>query len=297
MIAIDFKNITCSYENKTALDSISLSIPAGQVIGLVGRNGAGKTTLIRSAMGMLRPQSGTISILGLDPVKDSVLVKQRVGYVSEEQILPPFLKVLDVMNLHKSLYPMTWDDHLARKLSSQFNLPTDQKIKTLSKGQARQVALVCAVSHRPELLILDEPAGGLDPSARREFLETSIAFLNESGSTILFSSHHMTDVERMSNRIILLHKGKKLLDRDMDDLKEENTLVIIPEIEGIDRSSIKDLPQCLSVRKRGDLYHSVFHLPVEETRQCVEDKFSLRGLQAKSMGLEELFIEVTGGQS
>ena len=296
MEAMYFSHVTCSYAQKTALNQISLTIPGGEVLGLVGRNGAGKTTLIRAAMGMLRPQSGEIRILGLSPIEESVLVKERVGYVSEDQILPPFLKTIEVMSLYKSLFPKTWDDRLARELAGTFNLPVDQKIKALSKGQARQVALVCAVAHKPELLILDEPAGGLDPSARREFLETSIAFLNECGSTILFSSHHMSDVERMSSRILLIHEGQITLDRSMDELKEDYTLVLIPEVEGIDRDRLKKVEGCISIRRKNEVFHTVFNQPKEKIRAHLEQELGLRGLHSKSMGLEELFIEVTGGQ-
>lgn len=296
MKAIEFSNVTCGYGPKTVLDAISFDVPSGEVIGLVGRNGAGKTTLIRSAMAMIKPHSGAIQILGQDPFVQPELVKERIGYVSEDQILPPFLKTHDVMELHKSLYPKTWDDHLARSLAGTFNLPQNQKISKLSKGQARQVALVCAVAHRPELLILDEPAGGLDPSARREFLETSIAFLNECGSTILFSSHYMTDVERMSNRLLMLHSGRILLDRDMDELKEEFTLTVIPEVEGIDSGLLLDHPSCLSVRKRDDRFHAVFQLTTSAAQHVLEKEIGITGCPTKAMNLEELFVEVTGSQ-
>jgi ABC-2 type transport system ATP-binding protein len=171
---------------------VSLAIEPGQVVGLLGKNGAGKTTLIRIAMGMLEAQEGSVRLFGMDPREEAVEVKRRVGYVSEDQILPPFLRVGEVIDLHRRLFP-TWDEQMERRLCERFELPRSAKIKSLSKGQARQVALLCAVAHRPELLILDEPAGGLDPAARREFLETSIQLLNEAGSTILFSSHYMSD--------------------------------------------------------------------------------------------------------
>jgi ABC-2 type transport system ATP-binding protein len=175
----------------------------GEVVGIIGRNGAGKTTLIRIAMGMLFPNAGSVRVFGLSPTVDPVAVKKRIGYVAEEQVLPTGSSIAALIALHRYLFP-AWDDELARELLDWFRLTVRAKIGQLSKGEARQVALLCAVCHRPELLILDEPAGGLDPAARREFLETSIQLLNREGTAILFSSHYMNDVERLAGRVVLL---------------------------------------------------------------------------------------------
>jgi ABC-2 type transport system ATP-binding protein len=212
MSILEFHDVHRAYRRGVdILHGLDLTIETGQVVGLLGGNGAGKTTLLRLAMGMLEPQQGSVQVFGLDPRVRPVAVKRRVGYVSEEQILPPFLRVAQVIELHRGLFP-TWDPALAARLIHRFDIAPQAKIKTLSKGQARQVALLCAVAHRPELLLLDEPAGGLDPAARREFLETSIQLLNEGGTTILFSSHHMTDVERLADRIVMIHDGGVLID-------------------------------------------------------------------------------------
>ena len=122
-----------------------IAIEPGQVVGLLGRNGAGKTTLLRLAMGMLEPQRGRVRVFGLDPRAQAVEVKRRVGYVSEEQILPPFLRVSQVIDLHRGLFP-TWDAELAERLATRFDIRPRARIKALSKGQARQVALLCALT-------------------------------------------------------------------------------------------------------------------------------------------------------
>ena len=192
MKVLEFKDIHRAYRRGVdVLHGLSFAVEPGQVVGLLGRNGAGKTTLMRIAMGMIEAQQGSVKLFGLDPRREPLEVKRRVGYVSEEQILPPFLSVGEVISLHRQLFP-AWDDELAAQLSARFHLSPRAKVKTLSKGEARQVALLCAVSHQPELLLLDEPAGGLDPAARREFLETAIQLLNEAGTTILFSSLPIT---------------------------------------------------------------------------------------------------------
>lgn len=197
MSVLEFEGIHRSYEGgEDVLAGVEFAVKEGEVVGLLGKNGAGKTTLIRIAMGMLEPQRGSARVFGLDPRERPLEVKRRVGYVSEDQILPPFLTVAEVVDIHRGLFP-SWDDTMSGELASRFELPPRAHIKNLRKGQARQVALMCAVSHRPELLLLDEPAGGLDPAARREFLETSIRLLNEEGTTILFSSHYMQGIRSL----------------------------------------------------------------------------------------------------
>ena len=174
MTVVQFENIHRAYtRGHDVLDGVSFSIGSGEVVGLLGKNGAGKTTLLHIAMGMIEVQQGSTRIFGLDPRRDALEIKRRVGYVSEEQILPGFLTVEKTIAFHRSLFS-SWDDSAAAEMLDHFRLAPSAKIRTLSKGQARQVALICAVAHKPELLILDEPAGGLDPAARREFLETSI---------------------------------------------------------------------------------------------------------------------------
>ena len=169
---LEFRNVSrCFTQGVPVLDGVSFSMAEGEVVGLLGRNGAGKTTLINIAMGLLYPQGGAVRVFGISPTEDPVAVKRRVGYVSEDQILPPRSSIAELIAFHRYLFHR-WDEALQRQLLERFGLSPSSKIHRLSKGQARQVALLCAVCHRPELLLLDEPAGGLDPVARREFLET-----------------------------------------------------------------------------------------------------------------------------
>lgn len=297
MNVVEFTNIHRAYRRGVdVLDGISFAIEAGQVVGLVGKNGAGKTTLIRIAMGMIEPQQGNVRLLGLDPRRTPLEVKRRVGYVSEDQILPPFLTVGEVIDLHRGLFP-NWDDPMERQLREGFDLPRRAKIKSLSKGQARQVALLCAVCHRPELLLLDEPAGGLDPAARREFLETSIQYLNEEGSTILFSSHYMTDVERLANRIVMIHEGKLLVDDALDNLQEGYSLALVPRDTKATSERLRGLESCLGVRERAEALHVIFKNDPETSRITLERELGVAGVRCTSIALEEMFIELAGGQS
>ncbi len=297
MTILEMKGVHRSYvKDKPVLDGLDLSVAAGEVIGLLGQNGAGKTTLLRVALGLLEAQRGEVRVFGLDPRREPLAVKRQVGYVSEDQVLPPFLRVDEVLDLHRRLFP-TWDDDLARALSSRFKMDGGARIKQLSKGQARQVALLCAAAHRPRLLLLDEPAGGLDPATRREFLETAIGLLGEGGSTILFSSHHMADVERMASRLVMLHEGQKWIDSALDDVREGYCLALVPRNAG---RSVRDLlaqPACLSAREREDAVRAVFELDAETCRARLEHDLGVDGIRCVPLPLEEMFIELVGGRS
>ena len=295
MNVLEMRGVTRAYEKGTnVLDNLDLTVAQGEVIGLLGRNGAGKTTLLRIAMGLLAPQAGSVSVLGHDPRQAPVEVKRQVGYVSEDQTLPGFMTVNQIIDMHRKLYP-GWDDELARDLASRFHMSPRQKLKQLSKGQARQVALLCAVSHRPPLLLLDEPAGGLDPAMRREFLETAIRMLGESGTTILFSSHHMTDVERLASRLVMIHDGQKWIDSDLDDVREGYCLMLAPADAVEDTAAILKHPRCLTVRRRDDAVRAVFEMEPDAAERVGRAELGLEDVRCMPLNLEDMFIELVGG--
>ena len=297
MSALAFEDVHRAYRTGIeVLDGITFSVEPGRVAGLLGKNGAGKTTLIRIAMGMIEAQRGRVRVLGMDPRERPVELRRRVGYVAEDQILPPHMKVGEVLALHRRLFP-TWDEEMARSLADRFELDPGARIRTLSKGQARRVALLAAVAHRPELLLLDEPASGLDPAARREFLETSIRLLNESGCAILFSSHYMTDIERMADRIVMIHDGRVLIDRDLDELREGFSLALVPRAPGVTRERLLAVEGCIGVRERPEAFHAVLRLEPEEARTAVRGRLAIEDVRCQSIVLEDLFVELAGGQS
>jgi ABC-2 type transport system ATP-binding protein len=190
------------YRHRWALADCTLTIPAGHVVGLVGPNGAGKTTLLNLAVGLLRPSAGRITVLGTRP-GDSPAHLARVGFVAQDAPLYGHLPVADHLRLGARLNPR-WDGALAAGRIAAAGLPLKAKARTLSGGQRAQLALTLAVAKRPEVLVLDEPAAALDPLARREFLDGVADAVAEGSTSVVLSSHLVSDLERVCDYLIIL---------------------------------------------------------------------------------------------
>jgi len=216
---IDVSELTRRFGDKTALDSVSVSMPRGAVYGLVGANGAGKTTLIKHILGLLRAESGSVRVFGLDPVADPVAVLSRIGYLSEENDLPPWMRVDELIRYTRAFYP-AWDDPYAEELRQAFGLDSDAKIKNLSKGQKARAGLLTALAHQPELLVLDEPSSGLDPIVRKDILGAVIRTIADEGRTVLFSSHLLEEVEQVADHVTMINLGKIVLSAPLEDIRE-----------------------------------------------------------------------------
>ena len=218
---IDVTELTRRFGATTALDSVSLSLPRGAVYGLVGANGAGKTTLIRHLLGLLRAESGSVRVFGLDPVADPVGVLSRIGYLSEENDLPGWMRVDELLRYTRAFYP-AWDDAYADELRRAFALDPTAKIMHLSKGQKARAGLLIALAHRPELLVLDEPSSGLDPIVRRDILGAIIRTIAHEGRTVLFSSHLLEEVEQVADHVTMIHHGTIVLSGPLQDIRESH---------------------------------------------------------------------------
>jgi ABC-2 type transport system ATP-binding protein len=211
---------------RAALDDVSVFVPRGGVVGLVGENGAGKTTLIKHLLGSLKAQAGSVRVFGLDPVLNPVGVLGRIGYLSERRDLPGWMRVAEFMRYTQAFYPQ-WDGQFAGRLLEQFQLDPAQKIKTLSQGQQAKTGLLTALAYRPELLVLDEPSSGLDPVVRRDILEAIIRTVSEEGRTVLFSSHLLDEVERVADHIVMLQRGRVVLNGRTDDVRRGHILAVL----------------------------------------------------------------------
>ena len=218
---IEVSELTRRFGATTALAAVSLALPRGAVYGLVGANGAGKTTLIKHVLGLLRAQSGSVRVFGLDPVTDPVAVLSRIGYLSEENDLPCWMRVDELIRYSRAFYP-AWDDAYAEELRQAFALDPSAKIRTLSKGQKARAGLLIALAHRPELLVLDEPSSGLDPIVRRDILGAVIRTIADEGRTVLFSSHLLQEVEQVADHVTMIHKGKIALSAPLEAIRESH---------------------------------------------------------------------------
>src|SRR5512132_892344 len=216
---VDVSDLTRRFGARTALASVSLALPRGAVYGLVGANGAGKTTLIRHVLGLLRAESGSVRVFGHDPVADPVAVLSRIGYLSEENDLPGWMRVDELIRYSRAFYP-AWDDDYAEELRRTFALDPAARIKTLSKGQKARAGLLIALAYRPELLVLDEPSSGLDPIVRRDILGAVIRTIADEGRTVLFSSHLLDEMEQVADHVTMISQGKIALSAPLSAIKQ-----------------------------------------------------------------------------
>ena len=219
MIAVS--ELTRRFGATPALASVTLAVPRGGVYGLVGANGAGKTTLIKHILGLLRAESGSVRVFGRDPVADPVGVLSRIGYLSEENDLPAWMRVDELICYSRAFYP-GWDDAYAEELRRTFALDPAAKIKTLSKGQKARAGLLIALAYRPELLVLDEPSSGLDPIVRRDILGAILRTIADEGRTVLFSSHLLDEVEQVADHVTMIRHGAVALSGPLRELKESH---------------------------------------------------------------------------
>jgi ABC-2 type transport system ATP-binding protein len=218
---ISIKGLSRRFRTKLALDNVSLDVARGQVFGLVGSNGAGKTTLIKHVLGLLKPVQGSVEVFGFNPVTDPVEVLGRVGFLSEDRDLPAWMRVEELIRYTRAFYPK-WDPAYAENLREQFQLDPRAVVKHLSRGELAKAGLLLALAHRPELLVLDEPSSGLDPVVRREMLEAIVRTVAEEGRTVLFSSHLLDEIERVSDQVAMMSSGRIVLRGALTEILESH---------------------------------------------------------------------------
>ncbi len=204
---ISCNQLTKNYGRKEVLKGIDLQVSPGTIFALLGTNGAGKTSLIRTLLGLIPKTTGEVSVLGSEPYQFGIQLRERIGYVSEEQGLYTWMRVREIINFCKALYPR-WDDTLTAQYLERFKLDLHAKIGTLSKGQTVKLALLLALAPKPDLLILDEPMTGLDPVAQHEFLQVILKDLRAEKRTVFFSTHNLADVKLVSEKVAILYDGQ-----------------------------------------------------------------------------------------
>lgn len=291
-IVVSIENLTRRFGKVTALEEVDLAVPRGSVFGLVGVNGAGKTTLLKHVLGLLRAKSGSVRIFGLDPAVDPVGVLSRIGYLGEENDLPGWMRVHELLAYTGAFYP-TWDAAYAESLRDSFELDPGAKVKHLSKGQRARTGLLLALAHRPDLLVLDEPSSGLDPIARRDILEAIVRTISEEGRTVLFSSHLLHEVQRVSDHLTMLHEGRVVFSDQFDEIQASyrDLTIRFPEPQ-VQPPSIAS---ALRWQGAGHEWSSVCKGPLDEIRSTVT-RIGGEIVEDRTPSLEEIFIAQVGSE-
>lgn len=204
--AIEASDLTKRFGKNTAVQSLNLTVPTGSIFAFLGPNGAGKTTTIKTLMNIINPTKGSSRVLGVDSRKLGPKEFAQIGYISENQEMPEWMRVDQFLNYCKKMYS-TWDDKFCANLIDQFNLPLKQKLKSLSRGMKMKAALVSSLAYRPKLLILDEPFSGLDPLVRDEFIVGLLDITEDENWTIFISSHDIDEVERLADWVGIIDEG------------------------------------------------------------------------------------------
>lgn len=297
MNAIELKNVSRSFghgrEKLLAVDDLSLVIPRGSVYGLLGANGAGKTTLIRMMLSHLKPGLGEIRVLGEKPACYTEGTRRKIAYISENMQLPRWMNIEDAIGFSKAIYPQ-WNDPLCKELLTRFDLKPNKRYDECSKGQKRAICIILAISQEPEVLIMDEPASGLDTLARRHFLSEILKITCDENKTVLFSSHILGDIERTVDRIVIMNKGRMVLEGELDTLKENVRKITIRGAlsENIERNLFGETFQRLrTIRSQDGLETIVTDFSEEKLQTFKRTLPESVSLEIEGFNLEEMFVE------
>jgi len=278
--------ISQSYAGRRILDQVSLQLEPGSVLGLIGKNGAGKTTLIRCLLGLQPADAGEARLFGEPSTRMSDDAKARLGYVPQQPEAFAWMQVGQMLDFIGSLYPR-WDAGWVDATLARWQIDRRQLLSKLSPGERQRIAILRALAPQPELLVLDEPAAALDPVARRDVLREIASRAGEQGTTVLFSTHIVSDLERVASHVAFLHEGRLLLDTDIDSTKEAIGRLLLPPAAGdvarvageLARRRRDDGSLGIVLQRHGDDWPEVLKTP---------------GARFDALSLEDLFIEVVG---
>lgn len=280
---ISIENLVKKYDGFEL--NISMEIPSGKVSGLVGKNGAGKSTTIKSILGLVKPNSGKVVLLGKDVTDITARDKQKLGVALSESGFSGYLTVKDVTDIMKNMY-QDFNADSFRKLCRKFDLPMDKRIKDFSTGMKAKLRVLTALSHKARLLIMDEPTSGLDVEARNEILDMLRDYLVENEDcSILISSHISSDLEGLCDDIYLIHKGRIILHEDTDKILSNYGILKMDgeTYEKMDRSHI------LEAKKESYGYRCLS----DEKQYYVEN---YPGIVVENSGIDDLILMLTGGK-
>ena len=284
--AIEARGLTRYYGDKRGVRDLDLAVPEGAILGLLGENGSGKTTALKLSMGALLPNRGEIRTLGVDPGDMPPAVRARIGWLSDALAVPERMALADAMALQSAYFP-TWDEPLARNVAETFGLDGASVYGKLSLGQKRRYMLVLVLAQMPDLLVLDEPAGGLDPGVRRQFIDLLIEQANARPLTVVLSSHILSDVERLVDRVAFLKDGRVVGGGELETLRARIKRLCLPS--AAQASLVRERFRVCQTQQLEDAWLAT----VEDF-----DPARLDGIEAtvEHLNLEELFLVFNGPQ-
>jgi ABC-2 type transport system ATP-binding protein len=284
VVPLEARGLTHCYEGSNVLCGVDLALEPGSVLGLIGRNGAGKSTLIRAMLGLLEPLSGAAFVFGEPALKLSDAVKARLAYVPQQPEALAWLTAQQMLDYLGRFYPR-WDAAFVRTTLERWKIQPNKLLAKLSPGERQRVDLIRALASQPELLVLDEPAAALDPVARRELLREVAMRAGENGTTVLFSTHIVSDLERVASEIAFLHEGRLLLRCGVDEAKERYARLWLPAAANV----AAPIPS-LSRRRHDDGSFSL--VVARDARDRWPEAANLPGARVDALGLEDLFVEI-----
>jgi ABC-2 type transport system ATP-binding protein len=288
-LLIETKGLRKSFKGgKEFLRGIDLAVPRGTVLGLLGKNGAGKTTLIKCMLGLLKPTSGSVMLLGETAWDLSAEAKERLGYVPQVISLYPWMKVKHMVAYTAAFY-RNWNADLAGQLVHRWEIPIEDRIGVLSVGQLQKLSIVLALAHEPELLIFDEPAASLDPVARREFLSEVLGIADQPNRTVVFSTHITSDIERVADTVAIVKDGRVTYHGELGELKDSVKKLHFTSTTPLPRSFA--VPGALATKIDGSsAMVSVRDVTPEVISElCNQWKADV---QVEDLSLEDIFLEM-----
>jgi ABC-2 type transport system ATP-binding protein len=288
MNVIELSSVTKSYGTVRALDGLDLAVPQGSIFGLMGPNGAGKTTAIKLVLGLMKPDAGTVMALDMTPGPAAVELRKRIGFVPEDFSLYPEMTGDEVLRFNAALYGCSLGTRVDR-LQSVFDLPLTRRVSTYSKGMRKLLALYLALSTEPELLILDEPTDGLDPVVRSRFLGVLADQTAARRLTVFFSSHILSEVEKICDTVAFMRSGKALLQDEVESLKAGYRVYTVRFAAGGSLGAVKGV----TIRRQRQVSEGVWDVEVYSDQDVVVQAFAAAGgsvLQAQTLPFEEIFM-------
>jgi ABC-2 type transport system ATP-binding protein len=288
---LNVRQLQKSFGAKEVLAGINLELEPGTVLGLLGANGSGKTTFIKCALGLLRPTAGSVSVFSENSWDLSASAKARLGYVPQEVVSYPWMRVRQVIAYTAAFYPK-WNHAFVQDLCLRWHLPLEDRVGSLSTGQLQTVGIVLALGHEPEFLVLDEPVASLDPSARRQFLRTLLEALEDRPQTILFSTHITSDLERVAQKVAILGDGKIRFHGELDDLKDRVKRLRITSRHALPASFA--VPGALRCEVAGS--HATVSVADFDERLVAQMRETWDAdVAVNDLNLEEIFVEMHDG--